>query len=116
MKAALVKLFVALVALVVALLDLAAALARLGAAVTLRLAAAVRPRPRASVARQPARPNLRVVPSPSGDLERGRLVVALVGMGFKPAAVRGFVDSLGDRAGREPLAALIKEGLAELAA
>jgi hypothetical protein len=37
-------------------------------------------------------------------------------MGFKPAAVRAFVDGLGDRVSREPIAALIKEGLAKLAA
>ena len=120
MKTALTKLFVALVTLVAIVFELAAALARLGAALVLRGAAAIRPRaearPGTPVARLPTRPNLRVVPAPSADLERGRLVTALVGMGFKPAAVRAFVDGLGDRVSREPIAALIKEGLAKLAA
>ena len=49
-------------------------------------------------------------------IERGRLVVALTGMGFKVPAVRAFVDGLGDRVGREPIETLLKEGLATLAA
>jgi hypothetical protein len=116
MKTALTKLFVAVVSLLVAVCELAAALVRLVAVLVLRAANAVRPRAATPVARLPVRPNLRVVPAPSTDLERGRLVTALVGMGFKPAAVRAFVDGLGDRVSREPIAALIKEGLAKLAA
>jgi hypothetical protein len=116
MKTALAKLFVAVVSLLVAALELAAALVRLVAALVLRAARAVRPRAATCAARLPVRPNLRVVPAPNTDLERGRLVTALVGMGWPASRVRVFVDSLGDRVGREPLAALIKEGLAKLAA
>jgi hypothetical protein len=116
MKTALTKLFVAAVSLLVAVCELAAALVRLVAALVLRAARAVRPRAAPPAPRLPVRPNLRVVPAPSTDLERGRLVTALVGMGFKPAPVRAFVDGLGDRVGREPIATLIKEGLAKLAA
>ena len=115
-KSATTRLFVALVSLVAALLELGAALVRLVTALALRAAAAVRPRP--EVAQAPGRPNLRIVPppAPAVDQERGRLVVALTGMGFKVPAVRRFVDSVGDRVGREPIEALIKEGLASLAA
>ena len=115
MKTALTKLFVVAISLFTTVIELGAALVRLAAALALRAAAAVRPRA-IPAARLPARPNLRVVPPPSDDLERGRLVTALVGMGWPVPRVRAFVDGLGDRVGREPLAALIKEGLAKLAA
>ena len=115
-KTATVHLYVSVVSLVAALLELGAALVRLVTALALRAATVVRPRPQAAPA--PGRPNLRVVPPPARnvDLETGRLVSALVGMGFKVPAVRRFVDGLGDRVGREPIETLIKEGLATLAA
>jgi|SRR5580692_7226939 hypothetical protein len=113
-KTATAKLYVTALSLLTAALELGAALVRLVSALVLRGATAVRPRPKAT--RLPARPNLRVVPPPSVDLERGRLVTALAGMGWPLPRVRAFVDGLGDRVGREPLAALIREGLAELAA
>jgi hypothetical protein len=115
MKTATVKLYVAVVSLVAALFEFGAALVRLAAAMALRAAVAVRPRA-TPTARLPTRPNLRVVPPPSNDLERGRLVTALVGLGWPVPRVRTFVDDLGDRVGREPIEALIKEGIAELAA
>jgi hypothetical protein len=114
-KTATAKLYVAALSLLTAALELGAALVRLASAMALRAAAAARPRA-TPAARLPARPNLRVVPPPSDDLERGRLVTALAGMGWPLPRVRAFVDGLGDRVGREPLAALIKEGLSELAA
>jgi hypothetical protein len=115
-KTATARLYVSVVSLIAAVLELAAALVRLCAAMALRAAQAARPRASAPTGRLPARPNLRVVPPPSDDLERGRLVVALTSMGWPVPRVRAFVDGLGDRVGREPIATLIKEGLAELAA
>jgi hypothetical protein len=117
-KTATVRLYVALVSLIAALLELGASLARLAAALVLRAAVAVRPRAVTVQGRPQGRPNLRVVPPATRDvdLETGRLVTALVGMGFKLPAVRKFVEGLGDRAGREPIEVLIKEGLAALAA
>ena len=87
---------------------------RLGAALLLRAAAIVRPRAGGHTAPPRGRPRLRVVRRP--DLERERLTSALVGMGFRAPAVHAFIDGLGDRVGREPIEALIKEGLANLAA
>jgi hypothetical protein len=118
MKRAVVKLVVALLALLTAAVDLAAALVRLGAALVLRAACAARPRAAAVPPR--GRPPLRVVPPPDLDpgLEaaRARLTAALTGMGWPGARVRAFVDGLGERAAREPIERLIREGLAELAA
>jgi hypothetical protein len=114
-KTATARLYVSVVSLLAALFEFGAAIVRLAAALALRAAAAVRPRA-TPAARLPTRPNLRVVPPPSADLERGRLVTALAGMGWPLPRVRAFVDGLGDRVGREPIAALIKEGLADLAA
>ena len=118
-KTATTRLYVALISLVAALLEFVTAIVRLVTTLLLRAASIVRPRPEAAQA--PRRPNLRVVPSaPSAprnvDLETGRLVTALVGMGWPVPAVRRFVDGLGDRVGKEPIEALIKEGLASLAA
>ena len=121
MKTATVRLYVALVSLLAAVLELVTSLVRLLTALAQRATVAVRPRHGAAQAPPQAppqgRPRLQVVPPPvSSDLERGRLVVALTGMGFKVPAVRAFVDGLGDRIGREPIETLIKEGLASLAA
>lgn len=118
-RTATTRLYVALVSILASVLELCAALVRLVTALALRAASLVRPRPEAAQA--PRRQNLRVVPSaPSAprnvDLETGRLVTALVGMGWPVPAVRRFVDGLGDRVGKEPIEALIKEGLASLAA
>lgn len=114
MKPALVRLFVALFSLLASILELGASLVQLGVALTLRAAAAVRPRPEAAQAPR----NLCVVP-PSGRPAREkeeRLTAALVGLGWSAPTVRRFVAGLGDRVGREPIEKLIKEGLATLAA
>ena len=115
-KTATTRLYVSVVSLIAAVLELAAALVRLCAALVLRAAQTARQRASAPAGRLPGRPNLRAVPPPSDDLERGRLITALVGMGWPVPRVRAFVDGLGDRVGREPIAALIKEGIADLAA
>jgi len=113
MKPALVRLFVALFSLLASVLELGAALVRLAVALVLRAAAAVRPRPEAVQAHR----NLRVVPAlrPAREKEE-RLTAALVGLGWSAPTVRRFVAGLGDRVGREPIEALIREGLATLAA
>jgi hypothetical protein len=115
MKPAAARLLVAALSLLAALLEFCAALARLGTALLLRAAAAVRPR--SGVVQTPprGRPRLRVVRGAGRD-ERARLTAALVGMGWSVPAVRRFVAGLGDRAEREPIEALIKDGLAILAA
>jgi hypothetical protein len=133
-RAALARLFVALVALVTAIVALAAGLVRLAAAgvgaLTTRLAAGrSRPRPaapargplpanvrRLSDARRPSEGprNRRVLGAPGSAA--ARLESALTGLGFAAPAVRAFVGSLGDRAEREPIEGLIKEGLRALAA
>jgi len=113
MKPALVRLFVALFSLLASVLELGAALVRLAVALVLRAAVAVRPRPEAAQAHR----NLRVVPAlrPAREKEE-RLTAALVGLGWSAPTVRRFVAGLGDRVGREPIEALIREGLATLAA
>jgi hypothetical protein len=117
MKTVTVRAYVALLSLVAALLEFAAALVQLGTALLLRAAATVHPPTRLRIAPRPdqsARPaRLRVVPQPD---QNARLMMALTGMGWPAPAVRRFVDSLGDRASREPIETLIKEGLAHLAA
>jgi hypothetical protein len=113
-KTSTVRLYVALISLVAALLEFVTAIVRLVTTLLLRAAAFVRPRP---TAQPPLRPNLRVVPPLANHPDQGvRLTAALVGMGWPVPAVRRFVDGLGDRVGREPIEALIKEGLASLAA
>ena len=112
-KTATVRFVVALFSLLAAVLELCASLVRLLTALALRAATLVRLRP--EVAQAPGRPNLRVVRAPAPGQE-ARLTSALVGMGWPASAVRRFVDSVGDRVGREPIEALIKEGLASLAA
>jgi len=116
MKPATTRLFVALFSLLAALLELGAALVRLCAALVLGAAGAVRTRQRA--AQPPARPRLRVVPNrrlgPNED--RARVTAALTNLGWPAPAVRRFVGGLGDRVGREPIEALIREGIAKLAA
>ena len=121
MKTAIIRLFVALLSLLASVLELGASLTRLLTALVLRATSAVRPHVEAPIGQPRAnrvQTRLRVVPPPARnlDLETGRLVAALVGMGFHVPAVRRFVDSLGDRVGREPIETLIKEGLAKLAA
>jgi len=114
MRVATTRLVAATISLVASLFELGTALVRLGAALLLRAAAIVRPRAGGHTAPPRGRPRLRVVRRP--DLERERLTSALVGMGFRAPAVHAFVAGLGDRVGREPIEALIKEGLANLAA
>jgi hypothetical protein len=126
MKTATTKLVVALFSLLAAVLELGAAMVRLVTALALRAASTVRPRCRPLPARAEGRPNLRVItgttgptgPNPRYDLvvRRERLTNAMTGMGFRATDVRAFVNSLGDRACREPIETLIKEGLAHLAA
>jgi hypothetical protein len=115
MKASTARLLVAALSLLAALLELGAGLVQLVTAGVLRTAAAVRPR--SGVVQTPprGRPRLRVVRGADHD-ERARLTAALAGMGFRAPAVHRFVDGLGDRAGREPIETLLKEGLAHLAA
>jgi hypothetical protein len=118
-KTATVRLYVAVVSLAAALLELAATFVRLAAALLGRAARAVRARADHPTAPQVGRPHLRVVPQPGRRLPvdaRARLTFALIGMGFHAPAVRAFVAGLGDRADREPIDTLIKEGLAKLAA
>jgi hypothetical protein len=115
-KTATVRLYVAVVSLAAALLELVATVVRLAAALLSRAARAVRARAERSTATPVV---LRVVPQPGRRTPvdaRARLTFALVGMGFHAPAVRAFVAGLGDRADREPIDALIKEGLAKLAA
>jgi Holliday junction resolvasome RuvABC DNA-binding subunit len=114
MKTALSRLFVSLLSLVASVLELGTALVRLVTALVLRAAAAVRPRAEAVQAPQEARPRLRVVPQRADGATR--LTTALVGLGWSAPAVRRFVDSVGDRVDREPIEALLKEGIAKLAA
>jgi hypothetical protein len=115
MKTATVRLYVALVSLLAAVLELGASLVRLVTALTQRATVAVQPRAASLPASPQAR--LRIVPRPIDTGEkRTRLIIALNSLGWSMPAVRRFVDGLGDRVEREPIEALIKEGIAKLAA
>lgn len=125
-KTATVRLYVAIVALLAAVLTavtfavgLVGALLRLlGASVTW-LASRIGKVPSATTATTSAtvttaatRPNLRVVEVSS---KADQLVSGLVGMGFAVLDVRAFVKGLGDRVEKEPMADLIKGGIAHCA-
>lgn len=123
-RTATVRLYVALVSLVTALVSLVAALVRLTVAgiswVAVRVEAGSRQAAPQKPAAAPAR-HLRLVPAaPAAEPvatapgAAARLTTALTGLGFKVPEVRAFVTSLGGRVDREPMADLIKAGLASL--
>jgi len=57
-----------------------------------------------------------VVRSSSDPEQPAKIANALCGLGFKKSEVRKFVQSLGSRVTQEPINALIREGIATLAA
>jgi hypothetical protein len=131
-RTATVRLYVAFAALVTALVSLAAALVRLTATgvswAAARIEASTRPvapqKPAAAPSQKPAAApvaRLRLVtPAPAAAPATGapsaaeRLTTGLMGVGYKAPQVRAFVASLGDRVEHEPMADLLKAGLAAL--
>lgn len=118
-KTVTVRLYVALVSMLVAVLCLAAAVVRLGAALALRTARAIeRPAARPQALQLvPGGKNARVSPPANVRPQTYRLTTALVGMGFRPAAVRAHVAGLPpEKITDARIEDLIKEGVAALAA
>jgi RuvA, C-terminal domain len=125
-RAATVSLYVTFVSLVAAMIALATAVVRLVVAGVTRLTASIEVRTAGAPRDTTSRPALRLVhPRPAtaaaptsapvaAPSNADRLQHGLVNLGFKLPEVRAFVTSLGDRAEREPLPALIREGLAAL--